>query len=111
MTERYAVIGNPVAHSKSPWIRAEFDVVVNATSARLAGGAPPLPQPVLGPTTLAYGMVYGGDTPFLAAARAAGSRARDGLGTLGEQAAESFFVWRGIRLQTALALERPRGLL
>jgi len=86
-----------------------FDVVVNATSAGLAGEAPPLPAGVLGQGVLAYDMVYGRDTPFLAAARAAGARASDGLGMLVEQAAESFFVWRGVRPQTAPVLGRLRA--
>jgi len=85
-----------------------FDIVVNATSAGLSGAAPALPQAILGPGVLAYDMVYGRDTPFLAAARAAGARACDGLGMLVEQAAESFFVWRGVRPATAPVLERLR---
>lgn len=85
-----------------------FDIVVNATSAGLQGAAPLLPAGVLGPGVLAYEMVYGRDTPFLAAARAAGARACDGLGMLVEQAAESFFLWRGVRPATAPVLERLR---
>jgi shikimate dehydrogenase len=89
-------------------LAAGFDIVVNATSAGLQGAAPPLPAGVLGPGVLAYEMVYGRDTPFLAAARAAGARACDGLGMLVEQAAESFFLWRGVRPATAPVLERLR---
>ena len=54
-------------------------------------------------------MVYGRDTPFLAAARAVGARTSDGLGMLVEQAAESFFVWRGVRPDTAPVLRKLRG--
>jgi shikimate dehydrogenase len=86
-----------------------FDLVVNATSAGLADAAPPLPEGLLRAGTLAYDMVYGRDTPFLAAARAAGARTCDGLGMLVEQAAESFFVWRGVRPQTRPVLARLRG--
>lgn len=85
-----------------------FDIVVNATSAGLADAGPPLPPGVLRPGVLAYEMVYGRDTPFLAAARAAGARPSDGLGMLVEQAAESFLVWRGVRPATGPVLERLR---
>jgi shikimate dehydrogenase len=86
-----------------------FDLVVNATSAGLGDEAPALPASVYKPGALAYDMVYGRDTPFLAAARAAGARACDGLGMLVEQAAESFFIWRGVRPQTRGVLERLRA--
>ena len=86
-----------------------FDIVVNATSAGLANEAPSLPDSAFKPGTLAYDMVYGRDTPFLAQARAAGARALDGLGMLVEQAAESFFVWRGVRPDTRPILAGLRG--
>lgn len=86
-----------------------FDLVVNATSAGLAGEMPALPEGVLAPGVLAYEMVYGRETPFLAAARAAGACAVDGLGMLVEQAAESFLVWRGVRPPTAAVLAALRA--
>ena len=90
-------------------LRPEFDYVINATSAGLAGETPGVPPDVLARATLAYDMVYGRETPFLAAARAAGVRASDGLGMLVEQAAESFFVWRGVRPDTRSVLQELRG--
>jgi shikimate dehydrogenase len=98
-----------VAASAYETLEGRADVVINATSAGLAGGGPSLPRGVLGPGTLAYDMVYGRDTAFLAAARAAGARACDGLGMLVEQAAESFHLWRGVRPETAPVLRELRG--
>jgi shikimate dehydrogenase len=80
---------------------AQFDLLINATSAGLAGEAPPLPPGAFAPGALGYDLVYGRDTPFLAMARAAGAEARDGGGMLVEQAAESFLLWRGLRPDTA----------
>ena len=84
----------------------QFDLVVNATSASLAGDLPPLPPGVFAPGALAYDMMYGKhDMPFLAFARAEGVVAlADGLGMLVEQAAESFYIWRGLRPDTAPVL-------
>lgn len=87
-----------------------FDLVVNATSAGLSGELLPLPPPgeLFAPGALAYDMVYGRDTPFLALARAAGVRVSDGAGMLVEQAAESFLVWRGVRPDTRPVLAALR---
>lgn len=82
-----------------------FDLVINATSAGLSGAALPLAAEVFAPGCMAYEMVYGRETPFMAQARAAGARVADGLGMLVEQAAEAFFVWRGVRPDTAPVLK------
>ncbi len=86
-----------------------FDLVINATSAGLEGAALPLPAGVFARGALAYDMVYGRHTPFLAAARAAGAAAHDGSGMLVEQAAESFLAWRGVRPDTAPVLAELRA--
>jgi len=90
-------------------LAGEFDLVINATSAGLIDETPPLPPGLLRAGVLAYDMVYGRETPFLAAAKRAGARTSDGLGMLVEQAAESFFIWRGVRPQTRPVLAKLRG--
>ena len=90
-----------------------FDLVINATSASLDRQLPPLPVHAFAPGALAYDMVYGeAARAFLAYAHGCGaSHAVDGLGMLVEQAAESFWLWRGVRPPTAPVLERLRGEL
>jgi shikimate dehydrogenase len=85
-----------------------FDLVVNATSAGLADAMPPLPAGVYAPGALAYEMVYGRVTRFMAQAAGEGVRTADGLGMLVEQAAESFYIWRGVRPDTAPVIAQLR---
>lgn len=85
-----------------------FDLVINATSAGLSGDGLPVPTCVFAPRCIAYEMVYGRETPFMNQARATGARVADGLGMLVEQAAEAFFIWRGIRPRTAPVLAALR---
>jgi shikimate dehydrogenase len=85
----------------------QFDLVINSTSASLKGELPALPPGVFADGSLAYDMMYGtGRTPFLKFAQEQGAaRLADGFGMLVEQAAESFFVWRGVRPKTAPVIE------
>ena len=87
----------------------QFDLVINATSAGLSGAVLPVPTSIFGPRCVAYEMVYGRETAFMTQARAAGARVADGLGMLVEQAAEAFFVWRGVRPHTAPVLAALKG--
>ncbi|MGQ9862358.1 MAG: shikimate dehydrogenase [Thiobacillaceae bacterium] len=86
-----------------------YDVIINATAASLTGELPPLPDGIFAADGLAYDMMYGRDTPFLELARQAGARVADGLGMLVEQAAESFFLWRGVRPDTAPVIAMLRA--
>ncbi|MGH8463595.1 MAG: shikimate dehydrogenase, partial [Pseudomonas sp.] len=80
-----------------------FDWVINGSSAGLDGEPPPLPPGVVTKDTWSYDMVYGpGLTAFQQWCLDHGAaRALDGLGMLVEQAAEAFYLWRGVRPQTA----------
>jgi len=87
-----------------------FDVLLNASASSLQGEASPVHPDVLATGALALDLMYGAAAaPFLAWARAAGASAHDGLGMLVEQAAESFFIWRGVRPHTAPVLHELRA--
>ena len=92
-----------------------YDLVINATSAGLTDSEVPLPKGIFAPGALAYDMMYGRETPFMAFARSEGERLKlnirvaDGLGMLVEQAAEAFFIWRGVRPDTAPVIAALRA--
>jgi shikimate dehydrogenase len=87
-----------------------YDLIINATSAGLTNSELPIPDVIFGKNCLAYDMMYGRETPFMAQARRNGARVADGLGMLVEQAAEAFYLWRGIRPETQPVIEMVRAL-
>jgi len=89
-----------------------FDVFINGTAASLSGSGIPVGPQVLRPGTLALDMMYGpAAQTFLQWARDHGAVARDGLGMLVEQAAEAFYIWRGVRPDTKPVLAHMRQLV
>jgi len=88
-----------------------FDIIINGTSASLQGEVPLLPENLLNGNACCYDMMYStSDTPFVSWAKAHGAtEAFDGLGMLVEQAAESFFVWRGVRPETRQVIDALRN--
>ncbi|TXI96754.1 MAG: shikimate dehydrogenase [Burkholderiaceae bacterium] len=90
-------------------IQGQFDLVINASSASLQGKSLVLSEGLFAKQSLAYDMMYGVElTPFLKFAQSGGAQVRDGLGMLIEQAAEAFFVWRGVRPETEIVFARLR---
>jgi shikimate dehydrogenase len=78
----------------------DFDVVVNATSVGMGETAGrstlPVPADLLREGQVVVDLVYEPvETGLLAAARAAGARAVDGVGMLVHQAAHAFHLWTG----------------
>lgn len=78
---------------------SQYDLIINGTSASLAGEIPPLNTHCIQAGTRVYDMMYSAEaTAFIRWAQAQGVAAcSDGLGMLVAQAAESFYLWRGVR--------------
>ncbi|MCU1719089.1 shikimate dehydrogenase [Pseudomonas sp. 5P_3.1_Bac2] len=113
LAQAFADLG-PVVASGFDWIDAPVDIIINGTSASLAGELPPIaPSLIQAGHTLCYDMMYGKEpTAFNRWASAHGAaRTLDGLGMLVEQAAEAFFVWRGVRPSSQGVLAELRRLL
>jgi shikimate dehydrogenase len=91
----------------------QFDLIINATAASLQGEVPPLPDTVCANNFWCYDMMYSAEpTPFVLWGDQHGaSKSVDGLGMLVEQAAESFFQWRGIHPETAPVIQSIRESL
>jgi shikimate dehydrogenase len=89
-----------------------YDIIINATAGSLDAALPECDDRAFGNGTLAYDMMYGAQpTVFRQHAQTLGARAADGLGMLVEQAAESFYVWRGVRPDGAPVLAELRKML
>jgi shikimate dehydrogenase len=94
-------------------LQGSFDLIINGTSASLTNELPPLPSGLVGADTAAYDLMYGAEpTAFLRWAAEQGAvRRADGLGMLVEQAAEAFYLWRGVRPDSAPVVEKLRHLV
>ena len=111
LAEHFARRGySQVESSSMDRVEEQYDVVINATAASLSDALPEVGHRCIGPDTLAYDMMYG-TTPtiFMKWAKDLGAKtAKDGLGMLVEQAAESFYLWHGQRPDTAAVISYIR---
>ncbi len=87
-----------------------FDLIINGTAASLQGDLPPIPASAVSDKTCCYDMMYGKEpTVFMRWASEQGAaKVIDGLGMLVEQAAESFYIWRRVRPETAEVIVQLR---
>lgn len=110
LQQQFSTYGSIAGGGYSDLASQAFDLVINATSSSLNDALPPLLPGVFASHSLAYDMMYGkGLTPFLLFAQSEGAgQLADGLGMLVEQAAESFFIWRGVRPSTLPVIELLR---
>lgn len=106
-------LGHVTAHQYEA-LDQNVDLIINATSASLSNQLPELnPALVKANQTICYDMMYSKDlTVFCQWAKQQGAaKAIDGLGMLVEQAAESFYLWRGVLPKTKSVLNFLRQQL
>lgn len=79
-----------------------YDLIINGTSLGHQGKLPALQNNLFGPNSWFYDLTYGKSAQLFRewALSQGAPKALDGIGMLVEQAAESFYLWRGVRPET-----------
>lgn len=111
LAEAFADMGEVTGCGYEALAGQSFDLIINATAASLQGELPPLPdEGLIASGGTCYDMMYGREpTVFMNWCQQQGTnRVYDGLGMLVEQAAESFYLWRGVRPHTNEVIESLR---
>ena len=110
LAQEFAPLGPVSGGSFDALPGRQFDLLINGTAASLHGDLPPLPDELLAPGAFCYDLMYSAQpTAFMRWAQHQGAaKVLDGLGMLVEQAAEAFFVWRGVRPHAALVIAQLR---
>ena len=90
-----------------------WDLVLNASASSLSDAAPEVPPGLYATNSVAYDLMYSAQpTAFMRQALADGAQqAHDGLGMLVGQAAESFYIWHGVRPDPEPVLQAIRAEL
>lgn len=103
LSKEFSQLGEIIGCSYDAIKNNRFDLILNATSASLTGELPPLADNILAKNGHCYDLAYGNQpTTFVKWGEAHhAEKSLDGLGMLVEQAAEAFFIWRGVRPETA----------
>jgi len=108
LAQRFSQQGSVAAAHYGDLSGQLFDVVIQGTAVELMGGTLSLPAGILSEGAVCYDLMYGKKpSSFLRWAAANGARqSANGIGMLVEQAAESFWLWRGVRPETGPVIAR-----
>lgn len=111
LQQQFAAHGQISAGGYMDFAGEHFDIVINATAASLSDDLPELPDGIFAAKALAYDMMYSNKpTRFLQYAAQHGvPHLADGIGMLVEQAAESFYLWRGVRPDTRAVIAQLKN--
>jgi shikimate dehydrogenase len=102
LADAFSATGNIDSCSFEEIDNQPFDLVINATSASLNNDVPPIPNHAVGNETVCYDLAYSDKpTSFINwSNKLNAKKSIDGIGMLIEQAAESYYIWRGFRADT-----------
>ena len=102
LAAEFVSVGNMIGCGFEVLAGQQFDLIINATATSLTGQLPPLPANILAEKGVCYDLAYSNEpTTFVRWGQDNNAvKSLDGLGMLVEQAAEAFFIWRGVRPRT-----------